>query len=177
MIEEYFDWLVCHINDSIDVSHHSHLLSYLFHTEFRWIIPNDKNRALDGREYRKLFANGDRRILNELNSNLPNPCSVLEMLVALAVRIEFDIMHDPYRDEDCCSLWFWVMINNLKLTKFTNDMFDVDAVSEILWKFIDRKWDYAGHGSPFPLKKPKEDARHVEIWSLMNRWLSENYDF
>ncbi len=159
------------------VGDYSHLLSYLLNTEYRWLIANDKNRAMDGMAYRDEYANGDAQTLAYLNDNLPNPCSVLEMLVALAVRCEFDIMHDPYEDADRSHFWFWTMIDNLGLSQFDDRHFNQDEASYILWNWLDHNFDPDGTGSPFPLQYPIEDSRGLEIWSQMNRWLDEHYEY
>lgn len=178
LLDEYFNWLVAHVSGDTryPVEQYEFLLSYLHSLEFRWLITNDKNRAIDGNSYRDIFANGDDEISHILASNLPYPCSILEMLIAMSIRCEFDIMHDP-GGGDNSPVWFWTMIDNLHLSFYTDDRWDEDTVSYILWRWLDREYESNGEGGLFPLVYPIEDCRNVEIWGLLNRWISENYEY
>ena len=93
--QEYFEWLydlVCDNRYSEGYSYRK-LLSYLHDVEFTYTIPKDSNRAEDGLDLRYRFAyNTGREYAEEY---LDGPCSVLEMMVALAIRCEECIMDDP----------------------------------------------------------------------------------
>jgi hypothetical protein len=92
--DEYFEWL-CEIIDSKRYSRqvsYRKLLAHLHLIEFIWFIPNDDNRADDGIQLRRRFSlqRDDIRLQRYLNG----PCSVLEMMVGLALRCEECIMDD-----------------------------------------------------------------------------------
>ena len=75
-------------------------------------IDNDINRADDGKHLRYEFAS-ERSYSNYYPID-NRPCSVLEMLIALAIRINDEIMWNPdYGDKTAA--WFWEMIDNLGL--------------------------------------------------------------
>lgn len=165
----YFEHLCQLINfEGVSYTRYTKLLSYLYNIEFKWIIFNDKNRASDGLALREDYFQGE--------DVLQRPCSVLEMLIAIAFRCEYDIMHDP-KVGDMTGKWFFMMLDNAGLLAFDDYNFDIDAVSSIIFRCLDRTYLPSGEGGFFPLKHPNEDMRYVEIWSQLNRYLDENFDF
>ena len=147
------------------------LLSYLFDTKFIWSykIPTDANRAKDGQLLRDRYANetGDYILYNDKIE----PCNVLEMLVALSIRIEEDIMAEP--GDENPSRWFWEMIKNLDLNHMTDKSFSEKKAGSILFSWMNRLYDSEGNGGLFPLKKAKKDQRLMSIWDQMNLYLNE----
>jgi hypothetical protein len=147
------------------------LLSYLFETPFRWSykIPTDANRAKDGQLLRDRYANdtGDYILYEDKRER----CNVLEMMVALSIRIEEDITGEP--GDDHPERWFWEMIENLGLNKFSDRSFDERRVNDILNKWMLRSFRDNGEGGLFPLKHPLKDQRLVPIWDQMNLYLNE----
>lgn len=121
---KYFRWLVEQI-DNGEASKYKHLLNDLFDISYRWIVELDGNRALDGMDLRRRFRDGYDRDIG---------CSVLEMLVALSIRFEHDVMCEP-GDEDP-SRWFWLILRQLDLDLFTDDSYDFVAVNSILELFM-----------------------------------------
>ena len=99
---------------------------------------------------------------------------MLEMLVALSLRCENDIMGT--QGEDNTRQWFWDMLDNMGLDYYDNSRWNPTAVQRILNNVIFRRYDWNGNGGMFPLKNPPGDQRRVEIWYQMGSWLSENYD-
>ena len=115
IINEYFEWLfslVCGEEYSKQFSYRK-LLTRLHDTEFRYSIPRDRNRADDGIDLRSRFTWTKYRNY-ELLCFLDGPCSVLEMMIALAIRCEENIMDDP-NIGDRTAQWFWGMVVNLGL--------------------------------------------------------------
>ena len=91
LMTEYFEWichLVCDEQFTKRLSY-TKLLLRLFETDFNYILPRDGNRYEDGIDlrYRFGYENGleDQLIARDLDDK---PCSVLEMMVALALRCE-----------------------------------------------------------------------------------------
>lgn len=151
---------------------HTLLLSYLFDTPFRWSykIPTDANRAKDGQLLRDRYANETGDYI--LYEDKKEACNVLEMLVALSIRIEEDITGDPGNDHP--EKWFWTMIRNLRLDDVTDRRFDERKVLKILDIWMARGFEPDGKGGLFPLKRPNRDQRLVSIWDQMNYYLNEN---
>ena len=98
---EYFDWLCSLINDSqLSNKPYFKLLLYLYDTEFVYVLPMDGNRYEDGINLRYRF--GDENYIEGpvIASCLDDkPCSILEMMVALADRCETHIMFNRRRQE------------------------------------------------------------------------------
>lgn len=146
------------------------LLMRLHKTEFRYSIFNDDNRADDGVDLRFRFAreNGYSRSVVRY---LDGPCSVLEMLVALAYRCEEHIMDDPDIG-DRTGQWFWVMIRNLGLDSMTDNNFDEGYVDRKVNIFLDREYASNGEGGLFVVNNCAYDLRDVEIWYQMCWYLN-----
>ena len=162
----YFSWLMdkieCYDDEYIQI------MEILDDIPFRWTVDHDDNRAEDGKCLRELF------MYEEDWHTCPKEdqeCSVLEMLVALAERIEEDIMWDP-NEFDRSADWFWMMINNLGITDRTEN------VEEIINNFLDRKYDKSGNGGLFPCHFLNgKNQKKMEIWHQMQEYMMENYEF
>nr|DAM97013.1 MAG TPA: hypothetical protein [Caudoviricetes sp.] len=172
----YFEWLfdlVCRGRYSENISYRK-LLMHLYNTEFRYSLPKDRNRADDGIDLRYRFAitQGYEGSSDLVLDALDGPCSVLEMMVALAIRCEESIMDDP-RMGDRTKQWFWGMITNLGLGSMMDDRFDRDVTDEKIRRFLDRKYAPNGKGGLFTIRQRKCDLRKVEIWYQLNYYLDE----
>lgn len=160
--DEYFEWLVELISGGRTC--YRKLLMFLHDVEFRWSVANDGNRAEDGLSLRFRFADQyhDKRATLYLN----RPCSVLEMMVALAIRCEERIMDDPDIG-DRTSHWFWVMVRNLGLENMRNDTFSKIVAGDIIERFLDRNYAPNGKGGLFVIDNCRYDLRFFEIWYQM----------
>ena len=160
---EYFDWMVHLVSiESIDISKYSKLLKELHRYEFTYIIPMDNNRYQDGinLRYRFLYLHDltDFQYLFD-----PYPCSVLEMMVALALKCEENILSDPdYGDRT--AWWFWDMVHSLGLSDMTNDIWDEKYVDQVIERFLERKYKRNGDGGLFIVRRKDIDMRKEEIW-------------
>lgn len=168
----YYDWLLEQIDyypgddDDVDTA-----LNLMFETPFRWSIDNDDNRSEDGLQLRSIFMDDEGWNTNPF---FEEDCSVLEMLIALAIRIENDIMWDGETNKT--AKWFWEMFDNLGFNEVepSDYMFILDT-------FLDRKYDKNGVGGLFPLTenntKQHRNQKKVEIWDQAQSYLMENYEF
>lgn len=169
--EQYFKWLY-HQVSSLRLKNPARtywsLLRQLFTKEYVWLVPNDDNRVEDGRDLRNEFI-----IEYNLDTDpewMSIGCSVLEMLIGLSRRLAFEAEGES-RD------WFWEMIENLDLVKYSdlyfkqeNNIRDVDGVLEsLIW----RTYSYDGKGGLFPLQHPRHDQREVELWYQLSAYLLE----
>lgn len=167
-INEYFEWLyglVCDNKYPKSISYRK-LLSRLHSIEFRYSVPKDGNRADDGVRLRYRFANITQiheDLIETIVDELEGPCSVLEMMVALAIRCETDIMDDP-KFGDRTKQWFWGMIVNLGLGSMSDTKFDRTEVDMIINRFLDRRYEPDGRGGLFRVRDCDRDLRTVEIW-------------
>lgn len=164
--EQYFNWL-CNVVNVSTVSYDK-LLRLLHRTKFRWINIRDKNRAEDGTDLRFRFRKSiDGLSRNEvLNWHDKEPCSVLEMMIALAIRAEEQIMDDP-QVGNRTTQWFWGMVSSLGLTGMSDNMFDLIEVKDIIERFLNREYSPDGKGGLFTIRDCEYDLRDVEIWTQL----------
>ena len=165
--DDYFEWLVdllCR-GRYRDSASYRKLLTRLHDTEFRYSINRDQNRAEDGVDLRRRFAliRYDEDSYEDVMRDLTGPCSVLEMMVALAIRCEETIMDDP-NVGDRTGQWFWGMITSLGLGGMAGSRDDEQVVDSKVERFLDRKYEPNGKGGLFTINRCDRDLRYVEIW-------------
>ena len=163
----YFNWLcniVCGERYSTAISYRM-LLERLHTTPFRYSIPRDRDRADAGTDLRWKYVqcemHHDR--YDEALRYLDGPCSVFEMMVALAMHCDEHIMDDPLIGERT-GQWFWGMIRNLGLGSMNDRSFDVEYVDERIDIFLDREYEPDGRGGLFYIRGCDRDLRDVEIF-------------
>lgn len=170
----YFQWLcslVTPLSDPNPSRTRYLLLEALFKAEFTWRVDHDDNRAEDGTNLRDDFCD---IVGSWEGSRFPfEPCTVLEMLIALAKRLAFETNEDEM-DEGLYE-WFWRMIENLGLIDQYDEEFNPLVVGSAITRFVHRWYDRNGHGGLFPLNHATDDQRETEIWMQMSAYLSENY--
>ena len=169
MPDAYFCWLTKLIGDGYIEINYQNLLWKLYSTEYYYELLYDRNRSADGIYLRKLFQRETNIIIAD------RPCSVLEMMVALARKAEDSIMHDPALG-DRTSSWFWEMMLNLGLDIYDDYDFHEDEVDKILWNFMHHH--YAPNGSSggmFTVRKSGLDMRKTDLWLQLNTYFEENY--
>ena len=94
--EQYFNWMYDMVFTKRAPSY-VRLLRYLNSQEFTYNIRLDGNRADDGLYLRYRFKQENHLRAVDVDRYLTGKCSVLEMMVALCLRIEEDIMDDPVK--------------------------------------------------------------------------------
>ena len=170
---KYFNWLcdyVCKDRFARTISYKK-VLTVLHQTEFKWSIPMDKNRVGDGLELRRRFSHEMCGEYDNEEFIIDAPCSVLEMMLGLAIRCEETIMDDP-RYGNRTVEWFWRMMNSLGLSGMYDRNFDKTEVEFIIQRFLDREYAPSGKGGLFYIRGCKKDLRTVEIWTQLNWYLN-----
>ena len=173
--KKYFEWMyrLVYSNDDkhIKLSYRK-LLKHLHKLEFTYILCMDENRESDGIDLRYRFGYeqgyGSPMISTYLDDK---PCSVLEMLVALAMRCEEHIMNNPSIGNRL-GQWFWNMIVSLGLGYMKDDRFDSNHVDTVIFRFLNRDYEPNGEGGLFTIKDTHRDLRRVEIWYQMCWYLN-----
>lgn len=169
MPDAYYRWLVGLIGDGYIEVNYQKLLWKLFTTEFIYELDFDENRAADGLFLRKIYT-------RETGDHAKNgPCSMLEMMVALARDAEDDIMHDPDFG-DRTGQWFLMMMENLGLDIYDDYYYFEGRVNIILDTFMHHK--YAPNGSSggmFPVQNCARDMRKTDLWWQLNNYFEENF--
>ena len=148
-----------------------YLIEHAYRTEFYWSVPNDDNRIADGVDLRREFLDhiGAERDTNFMEIG----CSMLEMLVALCRVLSFNTGHNT-------RFWFSKLMENLSIAHMTDTIYkerlDSTEVVDMVWHdIIHRTYKRNGDGGLFPLKRPGQDQRKIEIWYQMSAYLIENY--
>lgn len=153
------------------------LAKVLFEKEFEFFVPNDDNRAAEGKQLREEFL--DQSPFNEWEAAaewLTLPCSMLEMLIALARRAAFESLDDR---EGIVGDWFWLMMVNVGLDKYTDVNWTparARRANHILEVIIRRRYEPTGKGGLFPLNGAQTDQRVTELWYQLQQYLQENSD-
>ena len=151
---------------------YTRLIEDLYDTEFYWILEWDEHRASDGIALRTDYADYIGVPTEELRPIFMRPCSIFELMVALARRGEDNIMWDPAIG-DRTAEWFWVMVDSLGLIEYSDDdIYDQYDVEFILHRFLEREYDEDGRGGLFTIEDCDTDLRDVEIWYQMNWYFS-----
>lgn len=172
----YFEYLceIIHV-DQIDRSYW--ILAHDLHARpFYALIPHDENRASDGLELREEYL---REIQYPKYVDIEGECSVLEMLIGLARRMDFETSdpYDFYNTTDRTAYWFWEMIDNLGLLAFDDDSYvDYGGMTRVNWeidRLLKRAYKRNGDGGLFPLMQTSQDQRNTELWYQMNAYLTE----
>jgi hypothetical protein len=175
---DYFTWLQNLIGEDRggqDSTPYSQLLVDLFSIGFYYLISQDENCAEYATELRNIFT----QMGGKHHPGIAHkPISCLEVMISMAVNAEDSLMTNTDLG-DRTGQWFWMMIDNLGFTSFTDDVYDVDvsiAVRSKMAAVLDRRYSSNGDGSIFPIRHPKQDMRNVDLWSAFMLYLAENYD-
>lgn len=147
----YYKWLV----GKADIpSEYSVLAKYLFETKYVWTNPMDANLAEDGKSLRLHYFNETGERLDVFKD-----CTVLEMIVALAERIETDIVGIP--GDMHPEKWIKIMLVNLGLSDMTNRRFDFDYANSCLAN---------GYSQMFPIEGKH---RNIPLWDQTAEYLDQ----
>lgn len=176
MVEnQYFDWLYDYVckNRSHNGTSYRKLLATLHDIEFIFSIPNDVNRAHDGVDLRYRFSLWfEEKEELSLPCAITGPCSVLEMIVALAIRCEETIMDDT-RYGDRTGQWFWNMLSNMEIGFMTDDIYDREFVRKKVNIFLHRNYEPNGKGGLFYIRDCADDLTNYEIWTQLCWYLDK----
>lgn len=166
----YFNWLI----GKIKGVYYEELLWTMYDTDFK--APDeslDHNRVVDGLRLRDEFKAETRGNFKVKTG----PCSFLEMLIALARRLEFDVMQESKYGDRTVD-WFWMFIENMGMSQATNEMWNLTwerYVSRRLGKIQRKTYTRNGTGGLFVVNEhPDEDLRQIDIWWQLMWWVDEN---
>lgn len=166
IFDDYLNWLL----EQVGVLHgeyenYSLLMQYLYSREYEYLLVMDSNRASGGLSLRSLYADYAGVYKEDVKDG---PCTVLEVLVSLAMYMN---EYASIEVKDC----FWEMIENLGLMEYDDSAYDEGAVGHVIDIWLYRQFDEHGNGSPFPTDGDDVDARSMELWNQMHRYLVSKY--
>ena len=149
------------------------LFEKLYERQFQVINAFDENRVMDGEALRYRFGDETGRMQHEITESIDNrPCSVLELMIALAYRCENQFAYDPQYG-DRTGVWFWEMVKSLGLINMTDNQYNEEYTDYVIDRFISLDYKPNGEGGLFTIKDPKKDYRHVQIWYQMCEYLNQ----
>lgn len=177
IVAAYFEWICAVVAPNNNAEYlynkYSNLLKLLYSIEFTADNAMDDNRRMDGIDLRIRFCNEQN--LEDYHYMFEKyPCSLLEMMVALALRCEETIMIDTSLGNRT-HVWFEEMLHSLDILKQTNEYYNENYVKVCITKLYQRQYDYYGRGGLFTAMKTTRDMRSLDIWSQMQQYLIE-YD-
>ena len=178
-LDSYIFWLMELTSAPIT---YRRLFGVLQTTEFYWFagdsgIGMDRNRASDGIKLREeymrefipddltvKFVGGDVLTMAEYFNSCLGECTVLEMIVALARRMEH---HVSERQIDSI---FWDILSNLGIEDCDDEAMEYreNDVRDRIAVMLNRKYGKTGKGSMFPVNDRNFDLRDMEIWRQAN---------
>lgn len=168
----YLGWIYSLLCDGV-AAPYWRLFQCLYGIDFTYIMPMDGNRAADGVDLRYRFGRecsyDDRFIACYLDDR---PCSVLEVMAALAIRCEVHIMDDPDIG-DRTGVWFWDMVRSLGLEGMDDGHFNAARVRASVSAFLDRRYRKNGAGGLFTVNRRGRDMRVIDIWNQMCLYLND----
>jgi hypothetical protein len=166
--ERYFYWLydmVCPSTRQHGFNAYTIICNWMQNIPFKEIVDHDDNRSQNGRDLRAKFLESVGN-----TSSIVGPCSIFEMLVALAEQATFLADKTP-------PFWFAIFLKNLGLDGYVDNQIrppDTFSVRRIIEKFNNRTYRPNGEGGLFPLHHTTENQRKVQIWYQLGAYINEN---
>ena len=181
----YRSWLI----SIAHMKNYTKLFDMLHGIAFEWSHPFDENRAEEGISLRFRFTQnefesaGRNRQGRQYRESMDDiPCSVMEMLIGLAIAMEDSILYDP-SEGDRTHVWLWVMLKNLGVAEYSDSYIGrlsrervkwcYEAVEEAVYTFMLRRYDCDGNGGLFPIRGSRVDQRDEELWYQANVYAIE----
>lgn len=172
--EKYLDWICKRVGgDSCERPYNTYnkIFKILYLIEFTSDIPSDNDRIQDGLNlrYMYLFETHDNYMVT---IKRPKPCSVLEMMAYLAIRIEEQILSNPMYGDRTCQ-WFREMLWTLGIGGQTDEVFNEEYVVDRINRFINHEYEPSGMGGLFLVRHTDVDMRELDIWSQAMNHINE----
>lgn len=169
--ELYLRWLYEQVADPEQDPKWWKLFRILYTTEFVWIVANDEDRIADGKALRQEFIDSHHIRLTRSDRHWTElGCSMLELMVGLSFRLEFEA------DNGKAHAWFWVLMENIGLSQYDDSRRVPERyIRGVLEMIIQRYYEPNGQGGFFPLERPSQDQRDVEIVYQLSAYVLEKH--
>lgn len=154
--DEYGAWLVSRVGFNNPA--YGILMKCLHTTPFTYDSERfylDRDRVSDGQNLRREAG------VSDIFGPAVN-CSMLELMVALSIRLDNEYIGDMFEEHP--EIIFWEMICNLGLDDLADYRWDSRIYNAIIQRFLDRKITDKGVGSLFRLKKSRQKFAQLTIW-------------
>jgi len=168
------EWLIESVNNRKD-KRFNRLLTILYNKEFYSLINYDENRAKDGTQLRNLWQSENKLSEEDIAFGV---AKILEVLLGISKRVWHEIYGSKYSEKLDPSDIFWILLDNLGLTKFSDEylasgMFE--EIDEILVRWVERQYNKNGVGGIFPVLRASKNMRNLELWDQMSLYIHENW--
>ena len=173
----YRSWMI----RSMHAENYAILFDVLYDVEFEWDrdkVMMDMNRESEGRYLRRRFV--DESGMQPPDGYLDWPASFLEVLIALAYKVDDQIMYMPGNGTGPAD-WFWEWMDNAGLSYYNDhNMMAGNRVAfmmvlERTEMIMQRRYGPDGKGGLFPLREPGCDQRTEEMWFQADAYMGENH--
>lgn len=178
MSENYLKWLknlVCRGSLGYKNRYFGLLLDHLYSRIYTFDNDLDGARAKWGLALRDKYVDENRRHPSEMDGL--GPCSMLEMMVALAWRMENEEASERWDDDfwDFVSVWFWGMIDNMGLGKNDDGSYDPKKTDICIDRVLGRGYNSDGRGGLFTLKRNFQhvDMTKIDFWRQAMLYMAE----
>lgn len=183
MRHEYFEWLVSKVTSPAvpDDAQARNVLRVLRDIRIQGLpMADDDPRLEDGKQLRMNFIDDAGLSVHSYDDALePNFCTVLELLIALAIRMD-DIMRDPLDPSSSVPSCFWGMVTTMvgqpfypcSYWAFPADVSIAAVVTESSMKFLSRQYDPTGYNGNIFIDVSGVDLRAIDIWAQACRFMT-----
>ena len=167
---KYRDWLINNVNM---VEDYTYLLRELYDIEFYSLVQYDEDRGMDGLVLRDEWA-AETRFTGALDFGVAN---VLEVLIGIAKRIEFQLFGTQYYDEWDYITIFWHLIDNLGLSGMfgTLSRYVFDEIRQNVSHFLDRDYFRHRNCNIFKFDHTPKNLQNLNIWTQMGLYIREKW--
>lgn len=171
--EEYFNWLVdsLNLNAGYKIQHYS-LFKALHNISYEYFNVMDENRYQDGIDLRYRFGSDTNIPYYDITECIDIcECSVLEMLVALILKIDNMITYDP---KDSLKAELFVDIaKSLGINEQINANFNQEYVNQCIFNWLHGQYEVNGQGGIITVQYPRQDMRTVDHWTQVMWYVNE----
>ena len=170
-VKSYLSWLVEQSGCDKETA------TILQHTDFRWTIEDDKNRAEAGLKLRERYADSVGSELSDvqrdrIRKSIHGKTSCMEVILNLAEEIDAMVNED---EEPKVKDFFGLLLKNLGI-----DGDDNTNIAPILTRWLDRDYEEDEKYCLFPVTEifrcDKKVSQTMSLWMQMNRWVEANSD-
>lgn len=167
--KEYREWFIDQLN-VVDDLDYGPLLCELFDVEFYSLVKYDEDRGADGIALRDVWSDEF-----DCQENFDfGPPRLLEVLVGIAKRIEFQLFGTEYMDDWSYVRIFWELIGNLGLKEMHGELSEsaCDTFLSICDTFL-RRCDK--NVTLFCIKSDGRDMRKLPLWTQIGIYIREKW--
>lgn len=167
--EGYFGWLW---ERSGLGPNYCRLVRLLYQMEYVPSLVDDENRREDGNALLREYCAEFGYDIPPLDEGITDQCSVLEMLIAFATRINRELVGDP--DDSYIGLWLKRMLENLGVYQYDDNHWNGKKAIVKLWSWLHKKGDVV----LFPItlfSGGAQDSRKISEWERVNHFLNDQF--